>query len=129
MADIEVHEFNRLGSEYMDSAVLWEVANVVQFHSSRAGVDGVVITHGSDTVEESALFLDLLYKGQRPVVFVLAMRPATALSADGPFNLLQAVAIAANSASQSRGVMVTWSNRIASAAFVTKASSRAVDAF
>lgn len=129
VADVQLYEFDQLGSEYMESTMLWKLAKLINFLFLQRDVDGIVITHGSDTVEESALFLDFVCKNERPIVFVAAMRPATAMSADGPFNLLQAVAIAASPASRGRGVMITWSNHIGAAASTTKSSTRTVDAF
>lgn len=129
VADVKLHNFCNLGSEYMDSATLWQLAKLAQSLLAENDADGIVITHGSDTIEESALFLDLVYGGQSPIVLVPAMRPASALSADGPFNILQAVALAAHPASFGRGIMITWSNHIGGAAYTTKSSSRAVDSF
>ncbi len=68
--------------------------------------DGFVITHGTDTMEETAYFLDLTVKCDKPVVMVGAMRPSTSMSADGPFNLYNAVVTAADKASANRGVLV-----------------------
>ncbi|MCV5290144.1 asparaginase domain-containing protein, partial [Escherichia coli] len=69
-------------------------------------VDGIVITHGTDTMEETAYFLNLTVKSDKPVVLVGAMRPSTAMSADGPLNLYNAVVTASAPASKGRGVMV-----------------------
>jgi L-asparaginase len=92
-------------------------------------VDGIVVTHGTDTLEETAYFLHLTLKSAKPVVLTAAMRPATALSADGPMNLLNAVTVAAAPASSGRGVLVAFANRIHSARDVTKTSTFSVDAF
>ncbi len=75
-------------------------------------VDGVVITHGTDTMEETAYFLDLVVKSDKPVVLVGSMRPATAISADGPMNLYNAMAIAADPRAKGRGVLVTLNDQI-----------------
>ena len=69
-------------------------------------VDGIVITHGTDTLEETAYFLDLVVKSKKPVVLVGAMRPGTALSADGPINLYNAVLLAASQEAVGKGVLV-----------------------
>ncbi|SHK58256.1 L-asparaginase [Selenomonas ruminantium] len=92
-------------------------------------VDGVVITHGTDTLEESAYLLDLVHFVDKPVVLTGAMRPATALSADGPLNILDAVRVAAADDARDRGVMVVLNNEIHSARQVTKLSSMAVETF
>ncbi|WP_186791280.1 asparaginase domain-containing protein, partial [Salmonella enterica] len=73
--------------------------------------DGFVITHGTDTMEETAYFLDLTVKCNKPVVLVGAMRPSTSMSADGPFNLYNAVVTAADKQSANRGVLVVMNDR------------------
>lgn len=92
-------------------------------------IDGIVITHGTDTLEETAYALHLVVKGDKPVVLTAAMRPATALSSDGPLNLLNAVTVAAHPAAHGQGVLVAFNNRIHGARDVVKTSTYAVDAF
>lgn len=91
--------------------------------------DGVVVTHGTDTLEESAFLLDLLLPPGRPVVLTGAMRPASATSADGPRNLDAAIRVAAAATARDRGVLVCLNDRIGAAATVTKAHTSALDAF
>ena len=91
--------------------------------------DGIVITHGTDTLEESAYLLDLLHFADKPVVITGAMRPSTALSADGPLNLLDAVRVASSDDARDRGVLVVLNNAIHSARLVTKVSTTAVETF
>lgn len=93
------------------------------------GIDGVVITHGTDTMEETAYFLNLTIKSDKPVVLVGAMRPSTAISADGPKNLYNAVALVANKEAKNKGVMVAINDKILSARGVVKTHSLNVDAF
>jgi L-asparaginase len=92
-------------------------------------VDGIVITHGTDTLEETAYFLHLIVKNKKPVVLTAAMRPATALSADGPLNLLNAVVVAASKASFGQGVLVVMNGQIYTARDVTKTNTYSVDTF
>ena len=92
-------------------------------------VDGIVITHGTDTLEETAYFLNLVTKSNKPVVLVASMRPATALSADGPLNLVNAVALAASKAAKNKGVMVVMNDQISPAFGVTKTNSTNVATF
>ncbi len=90
---------------------------------------GVVITHGTNTMEESAWLLDLLIEDPRPVVLVGAMRPATALSADGPLNLLRAVQVACSPQARGQGVLVVMDGKIHGARAVTKVATLGVNAF
>ena len=90
---------------------------------------GVVITHGTNTLEESAWLLHLLIDDLRPVVLVGAMRPATALSADGPLNLFQAVQVAVSSEARGQGVLVVMDGQIHGARDVTKVATQGVGAF
>ncbi|MCR8696182.1 MULTISPECIES: type II asparaginase [Campylobacter] len=93
------------------------------------GIDGVVVTHGTDTMEETAYFLSLTIKSPKPVILVGAMRPATAMSADGPKNLYNAVALAANPSAKGKGVMVAMNDKILSARGVVKTHTLNLDAF
>ena len=90
---------------------------------------GVVITHGTNTLEETAWLLELLIDDPRPVVLVGAMRPATALSADGPLNLFQAVQVAGSSQARGHGVLVVMDGQIHGARAVTKVATQGVGVF
>lgn len=92
-------------------------------------VDGIVITHGTDTLEETAYFLNLVVKSNKPVVLTAAMRPATGLSADGPLNLVNAVALAASPEAKGQGVMVVLNDQISSAFGVQKTNTTNVATF
>jgi L-asparaginase len=92
-------------------------------------VDGIVITHGTDTLEETAWLLHLTVKSPKPVVLTAAMRPSSAMSADGPLNLLNAITVAAHPAAVGQGVLLAFNNRIHCARDATKVSTYAVDAF
>ncbi len=101
----------------------------VQVLMDDPAVDGIVITHGTDTLEETAYFLHITLATRKPVVMTAAMRPATALSADGPLNLYQAVALACRPAAARAGVLAVLGDRILPAARLTKRHPAAVDAF
>lgn len=92
-------------------------------------VDGVVITHGTDTLEETAWFLDLVVKSDKPVILVGSMRPATAISSDGPLNLLNAVGVAADPSSRGYGVTIVMNDVINAARDVAKTNTLRVETF
>ncbi|KJX98000.1 hypothetical protein TI39_contig446g00002 [Zymoseptoria brevis] len=89
----------------------------------------LLITHGTDTLEETAFFLDLVLNSTKPVIMVGAMRPASALSADGPLNLFQAVTLASSPKAANRGVMIVLNDRIGSAWYTTKMNANSLDTF
>ena len=94
-----------------------------------AGADGLIVTHGTDTLEETAFFLDLVLNHDAPVVVTGAMRPATGLSADGPRNLLDSVRVARNPDARGRGVLVVLDETVHSAWGVTKTNTSHVSTF
>ena len=96
LADIKGEQIVNIGSQDMNDEVWLKLAARLNEVLAAPDVDGVVITHGTDTVEETGYFLDLVVKSDKPVVMVGSMRPATAISADGPMNLYNAMAIAAD---------------------------------
>ena len=96
---------------------------------SRGDVDGIVITHGTDTMEETAFFLNLTVKSDKPVVLVGAMRPSTAMSADGPLNLYNAVVTAAARESRGKGVVIAMNGLILGAHGAMKTNTVDVQTF
>lgn len=104
------------------------MAQAVEAARSHEACDGVVLTHGTDTLEETAWFLHLVCPPGKPIVLTAAMRPATALSADGPMNLYQALRVAALPQSHRKGVLVVMNDQIFSATDVAKTHTRATEA-
>lgn len=96
---------------------------------AREDVDGIVVTHGTDTMEETAYFLNLVVKSDKPVVLVGSMRPSTELSADGPMNVFAAVVCAADKSSTGRGVMIVMNDKICSADDALKTHTTALETF
>ena len=96
---------------------------------SKTDIDGFVITHGTDTMDETAYFLNLTVKTEKPVIITGAMRPATAASADGPLNLYQAISLAASSEAWGQGVLVCFCDSIYSGRDVQKVNTFKTDAF
>ncbi|EAJ1740937.1 type II asparaginase [Campylobacter upsaliensis] len=126
LAKIEGQQIANIDSSNMRDEIWLKLAQEIN-KLFASGVDGVVITHGTDTMEETAYFLNLTIKSDKPVVLVGAMRPSTAISADGPKNLYNAVALAADK--NAKGVMVAMNDKIQSARAVVKTHTLNVDAF
>jgi L-asparaginase len=108
---------------------LLKVAKRINELGKDKSVNGIVITHGTDTMEESAFFLNLTVKTDKPVVMVGSMRPSTAVSADGPLNLYNAVGVAVDPKAKGRGVLVVMNDWIQAAHSLTKTSTTAVQTF
>lgn len=128
LADISWEQIANIDSSNMCDEIWLRLAKKIAKLFAE-GIDGVVITHGTDTMEETAYFLNLTIKSDKPVVLVGAMRPSTAISADGPKNLYNAVALVANKEAKNKGVMVAINDKILSARGVIKTHSLNVDAF
>lgn len=132
IAEITCRQIANIGSEHMTEKVWRDLASAVAAEAARGEADGIVILHGTDTMEETAFFLDCVLAGAvatLPVVLTGAMLPADALSADGPANILNAVRVAADPSAAGRGVLVQFANTIHAAARVYKADALALDAF
>jgi L-asparaginase len=129
LAEVEVEPVVAIGSQDMDDTTWLKLAARTQGALDRADIAGVVITHGTDTMEETAYFLNLVVHSAKPVVLVGAMRPATAISADGPMNLYNAVAVAAHPQAAGRGVLVVANDEIHFAREVAKTNTTQVGTF
>lgn len=129
LASIEAQQVCNVDSRDMTNTLLLRIANHALQALQRPDIDGIVITHGTDTLEETAFFLDRVLPSGKPVVLTGAMRPATALSPDGPLNLYNAVLLATNPLAHQRGVMVLMNDQVHAARFVTKAHTSQADAF
>jgi L-asparaginase len=129
LANLRGEQISNIGSQDMNDEVWFKLAQRVNELAAMPDVSGIVITHGTDTIEETAYFLNLVVKTQKPVVLTAAMRPSTALSADGPLNFFNAVAVAANKDAAGRGVLVVVNDWIHGAASLTKTSTTAVQTF
>ena len=129
IARISGEQIASIGSQDMSDAVWLKLANRINEILVADTVDGIVITHGTDTMEETAYFLQLVVKSAKPVVLTGSMRPSTALSADGPLNIFNAVAIAGDPAATGRGILVAANDDIHSARDITKANTTSVQTF
>jgi len=129
IAIIEERSFPRRPSYAIDAADWLEMARVVNELVGRQDMDGVVITHGTNTLEETAYFLHLVVRPPKPVVLVGAMRPSSGLGADGYLNLFRAVQVAASPSSRGHGALVVMNDTIFAARDVTKTSTFRVQAF
>ena len=129
LANIKGEQIANVGSQDMSFAIMLTVAKRCNELLASPDVDGIVITHGTDTMEETAFFLNLVVKSDKPVVLVGSMRPSTAVSADGPLNLYNAVGVAADSHAKGRGVLVMMNDWIHGAHSLTKTSTTAIQTF
>lgn len=129
MANIKGEQISNVGSQDMSFDIMLKVAKRINELMPNSDVDGFVITHGTDTMEETAFFLNLVVKGDKPVVMVGSMRPSTAVSADGPLNLYNAVGVAIDPNAKGRGVLVVMNDWIHAAHSLTKTSTTAIQTF
>jgi L-asparaginase len=129
LAEIHGEQISNVGSQDMTFEIMIRLANKANYLLASKKVRGVVITHGTDTMEETAHFLNLTVKSKKPVVMTGSMRPSTAVSADGPLNLYNAVAVAADPGAAGRGILVVMNDRIHGAHSLTKTNTTSVETF
>ena len=128
-ADVRGVQVSSLGSQDMNDELWVKLATEVNRLLAEADVDGVAITHGTDTMEETAYFLNLVVKSDKPVVLTGSMRPSTSLGADGPLNIYNAVGVASDPRAKGRGVLVVANDDIHDARAMTKRHTSDVQTF
>jgi L-asparaginase len=129
LANIKGEQISNVGSQDMSFEIMMKIANRINELEKSGDVDGIVITHGTDTMEETAYFLNLVSKATKPIVLVGSMRPSTAISPDGPLNLYNAIAVAADPNAKGHGVMLVMNDWIHSAQTIVKVNTTAVQTF
>lgn len=129
IANIKAEQVANIGSQDMNTEVWLKLGKRVNELLTQGDADGIIITHGTDTQEETAYFLNLTVKSDKPVVLVGSMRPSTAISADGPRNIYNAVATAVAGESKSKGVMVVMDDKILGADDLAKTNTLSVGTF
>lgn len=129
VADVKGEQISNTISGDINSTILLTLSKRINQLLDNEKQQGVVITHGTDTLEETAFFLNLTTNTNKPVVLVGSMRPATAISADGAMNLLEAVTLASTKAAENRGTLVVLNDRISSGFYISKTNSTTIDTF
>ena len=129
IANIKSIEAFNIGSNNILSKHWFKLVEVINRETESNNYDGIVITHGTDTLEETAYFLNLVLKINIPVVVTGAMRPSTSISADGPANLYNAVIVASSNEAYGKGVLVVFNGKVFSSREVTKTNTINLDAF
>lgn len=129
IADIHFHNFSMIPGPHMTPELMFELSQLVKSKLDDEGFDGAVITHGTDSLEETAYLVDLTSNSEKPIIFVGAMKSSSELGWDGPVNLIAAVYAAASNEAYDRGVLVVMNNEIHSAAQVTKTNTHTLDTF
>lgn len=129
IAEIHFLNFSMIPGPHMTPEKMFELSKTIQHKLNVEGFDGVVVTHGTDSLEETAYLVDLTSSSEKPIVFVGAMKSSSELGWDGPVNLIAAVYAAISDEACNRGVLVVMNNEIHSAAQVTKTNTHTLDTF
>jgi len=129
IANVKGEQVSQIASESFTNDNLMKLGKRISALVKQSDVDGIVVTHGTDTLEETAYFLNLVIRTSKPIVVVGSMRPGTALSADGALNLFDAVSVAASKDAAGKGVLVTMNDEIQSGRDVTKTINIKTEAF
>ena len=129
IANVSGEQISQVASQDVSNEILLKLAKRINVLLSQSDVDGVVVTHGTNTLEETSFFLNLVVKSDKPVVLVGSMRPGTAISADGPMNLLQAVTVAGSKEAHGKGALVVMNDWIIGARDVAKTDTLTNDTF
>lgn len=129
VAEIETHTFSNMPSPYMTPGKMLELSKYIKDLLKREDITGVVVTHGTDTLEETAYFLDLTINSEKPIVITGAMRNGSELGYDGPSNLASSICTASSDYAKNRGVLVCMNDELNSASEVTKTNAMSLNAF
>jgi L-asparaginase len=129
VANVSGEQICQISSQDINSEIWLTLAKRANELLASKDVDGIVVTHGTNTLEETSYFLNLVVKSDKPVVVVGAMRPGTLMSADGPLNLYHAVVVAGSKEARGRGVMIVMNNQIIGARDLQKTDTMTVDTF
>jgi L-asparaginase len=128
-ANISVYEFGNYPGPHMTPELMLELSEIVKKYINQNDTDGIIITHGTDTLEETAYFLDLTVKTEKPIVVIGAMKTSSEPDWDGPKNLLDAISIINNPNSGNMGVLVCLNGEINAASEVTKTHTEDIETF
>ena len=129
IATVKTEQIAQVNSEHMTIAIWIKLAKRLDELAQDTSIDGFVITHGTDTMEETAYFVNLVVNTNKPIVFTGAMRPANAISADGVRNLYNAIVLAASPKAAGKGALITLNDSIHQSRDVTKLNTKTLDSF
>lgn len=128
-AEVEIVKFSNIPGPHMTLAKMLDLSNIIKDLSNRSDINGIVVTHGTDTLEETAYFLDLTLETKKPIIVVGAMRNGSELGYDGPSNIASAICTALSPDAANRGVLVVLNNEVNAAREVTKTNTLALNTF